>query len=124
MSHIAPLLSRLARLARAAEAERSIESLLGIEGTAARLYFSRFSSLLKDPPSAFAFEERNRRPPKDPVNALLSFLYTLLIKDVTTAIVAAGLDSYIGVYTALGSAGQHSRSISRRSSDRSSATPR
>lgn len=92
------VLSQLSKLAKAAEVERSIESLLGIEGTAARLYFSQFGLLLKSPPESFAFEERNRRPPKDPVNALLSFLYALLVKDVTAAALAAGLDPYVGVY--------------------------
>jgi CRISPR-associated protein Cas1 len=91
-------LGQLSELAKAAEAERSIESLLGIEGTAARLYFSQFSLLLKNLPESFAFEERNRRPPKDPINALLSFLYALLVKDVTAAALAAGLDPYVGVY--------------------------
>ncbi|HEV7941922.1 MAG TPA: CRISPR-associated endonuclease Cas1 [Solirubrobacteraceae bacterium] len=91
-------MGQLSELAKAAEAERSIESLLGIEGTAARLYFSQFSLLLKNLPESFAFEERNRRPPKDPINALLSFLYALLVKDVTAAALAAGLDPYVGVY--------------------------
>jgi CRISP-associated protein Cas1 len=94
------VLLQLADLAKAAEGERSLESLLGIEGTAARLYFSRFGSLLKTlgDSGEFAFEERNRRPPRDPVNALLSFVYALLVKDVTAATLAAGLDPYVGVY--------------------------
>lgn len=92
------VLGQLAELAKAAEAARSLESLLGIEGTAARLYFSKFGSLLKSPPESFAFEERNRRPPRDPVNAVLSFVYALLVKDVTAATIAAGLDPYLGVY--------------------------
>lgn len=93
-------LAQLANLARAAEAERSLESLLGLEGTAARLYFGRFGALLKEAGGAagFSFDERNRRPPRDPVNALLSFIYALLIKDVTAAALAAGLDPYVGVY--------------------------
>ncbi|MHB1809453.1 MAG: CRISPR-associated endonuclease Cas4g/Cas1g [Solirubrobacteraceae bacterium] len=92
------ILGQLSSLAAAAEAERSLESLLGIEGTAARIYFSCFGALLKSPPSAFCFEERNRRPPKDPVNALLSFVYAMLVKDVTVALLAAGLDPHVGVY--------------------------
>ncbi|HLI31567.1 MAG TPA: CRISPR-associated endonuclease Cas1 [Solirubrobacteraceae bacterium] len=92
------VLSQLTKLAKAAEAERSLASLLGIEGTAARLYFSEFGSLLKRPVGEFVFEERNRRPPRDPVNALLSFFYALLVKDVTAAATAAGLDPYIGVF--------------------------
>lgn len=93
-------LKQLADLARTAETERSLESLLGIEGTAARLYFGRFGALLKNTGGAavFAFDERNRRPPRDPVNALLSFVYALLVKDVTAATLAAGLDPYVSVY--------------------------
>lgn len=92
-------LPQLADLARMAERERSLESLLGIEGTAARLYFSHFGSLLRPLGDVgFAFEQRNRRPPLDPVNALLSFVYAMLVKDVTAAALAAGLDPYVGVY--------------------------
>jgi len=94
------VVAQLADLAKAAEGERSIDSLLGVEGTAARLYFSRYGSLLRplDGNRDFAFDERNRRPPRDPVNALLSFVYAMLIKDVTAAALATGLDPYVGVY--------------------------
>lgn len=87
----------------AAKAERTAEppSLLGIEGTAARIYFERFSSLLH-PREALGpgptFDGRNRRPATDPVNALLSFCYAMLIKDCTVALLAAGLDPYVGLY--------------------------
>jgi len=93
-------LAQLADLAKAAATEGSLDSLLGIEGTAARLYFAHFGSLLKrgGQTTDFAFEDRNRRPPRDPVNALLSFMYALLVKDVTVAVLAAGLDPYVGVY--------------------------
>lgn len=93
-------LAQLADLAKAAEAESSLDSLLGIEGTAARIYFANFGSLLKRSGEAagFSIEDRNRRPPRDPVNALLSFMYALLVKDVTVAVLAAGLDPYVGVY--------------------------
>jgi CRISPR-associated protein Cas1 len=92
--------AQLADLAKAAEGERESASLLGIEGTGARLYFERFGSLMKGggAESTFAFEERNRRPPRDPVNALLSFVYALLTKDAVTAALAASLDPYVGVY--------------------------
>ncbi len=91
---------QLAELARSAEDERSIQSLLGIEGTAARLYFERFGALLRSPEGVedFDFTRRNRRPPRDPINALLSFVYALLVKDVTAALIAAGLDPYVGVF--------------------------
>src|SRR5262249_26070963 len=64
------------------------------------LYFERFGELLRGggPGGAFGFDERNRRPPRDPVNALLSFVYALLTKDAVTAAIAAGLDPYIGLY--------------------------
>jgi CRISPR-associated protein Cas1 len=99
-SATARALEQLAALAKAAERERSLESLLGIEGTAARIYFSHFGSLLTGlaGEASFAFEERNRRPPRDPVNALLSFVYAMLAKDATAALLAVGLDPYVGVY--------------------------
>lgn len=92
--------AQLASLAAAAAAERRMESLLGIEGTAARLYFEHFGALLRPTASlgGFAFEHRHRRPPTDAVNALLSFLYALLIKDATIAALAAGLEPYVGLY--------------------------
>ena len=93
--------AQLAALARGAAAERSLASLLGIEGTAARIYFGRLASLLRpaEPLGAQAtFAGRNRRPPTDPVNALLSFCYAMLIKDCTVALFAAGLDPFVGLY--------------------------
>jgi len=90
-------IDELARLARSVHRVEAIQSLLGVEGTAARIYFALFSGMLR-PDLAFDFRERNRRPPKDPVNALLSFLYTLLIKDCVTAAIAVGLDPYVGFF--------------------------
>lgn len=90
---------QLADLATAAEQDRSSESLLGIEGTAARIYFQQFGQLLaSDELGAFDFEGRNRRPPRDRVNALLSFAYALLTKDATVATVAVGFEPYLGLY--------------------------
>ncbi|HWV84304.1 MAG TPA: CRISPR-associated endonuclease Cas1 [Capillimicrobium sp.] len=88
---------QLARLMRQAESTDGPEALLGIEGTAARLYFSRFGLMLREE-FGFAFADRNRRPPRDPVNALLSFAYAMLAKDATIALLAAGLDPYVGLY--------------------------
>lgn len=99
-----PTLRRLKETVTAAENATSIESLLGIEGTAARLYFEALSKLLKPAAESggselsFDFDGRNRRPPLDPVNALLSLGYTLLAKDVTIALQAAGFDPYLGFY--------------------------
>jgi CRISPR-associated protein Cas1 len=96
----AKAVAQLAALARKAERERALDSLLGIEGTAARLYFEQFGRLIKGSSSmqAFAFEERNRRPPRDRVNALLSFFYALLVKDTTAAAIATGFDPFVGFY--------------------------
>ncbi|HEU4583749.1 MAG TPA: CRISPR-associated endonuclease Cas1 [Polyangiaceae bacterium] len=101
-NHQAPnlvALSELKQLARKARAAQSIESLLGIEGTAARRYFNEFTGMLKsNGENAFDLEARNRRPPRDPVNALLSFCYSLLSKELALAVRAAGLDGMLGFY--------------------------
>ncbi|MDQ2642476.1 MAG: CRISPR-associated endonuclease Cas1 [Myxococcota bacterium] len=92
-------LSELRQLARKARDASSIEALLGIEGTAARRYFGEFNGMLKgDAVNDFDLDGRNRRPPRDPVNALLSFCYSLLTKEFTLAIRAAGLDGMLGFY--------------------------
>lgn len=92
-------LSELKQLTRKARAAESIESLLGIEGTAARRYFSEFSGMLKMAgKESFDLEGRNRRPPRDPVNALLSFCYALLAKELALAARTAGLDTMLGFY--------------------------
>jgi CRISPR-associated protein Cas1 len=95
------LLGELKQLARKAEAVDSPESLLGIEGSAARAYFSGFAEMLKDDGeirSTFDFEGRNRRPPRDPINALLSFCYSMLTKDFAVTLAAVGLDPLLGFY--------------------------
>ncbi len=74
------------------------EGLLGIEGSAARVHFGAFATMLRGNGAAFSFSERNRRPPKDPVNALLSFAYTLLLKDWMIALVTVGFDPMMGFY--------------------------
>lgn len=77
----------------------STASLLGLEGTAARVYFQHFSGAFSQRNlGRFDFERRNRRPPTDPVNALLSFAYALLLKDIVIAVTTAGLDPLLGVY--------------------------
>lgn len=77
-----------------------MEELLGVEGNAAAIYFSHFSRLLKPGPGGpvFDFTTRNRRPPGDPVNALLSFAYTLLVRTITVTLLSVGLDPYRGFY--------------------------
>ena len=83
----------LAWAARKASESDCIEEIRGVEGNAAKVYFSGFGCALVFP---WTFEGRNRRPPLDPVNALLSFCYTLLLGRVTTAVLAAGLDPCVG----------------------------
>jgi len=90
-------LDQLADLARKAEAATEAGSLLGIEGMAARAYFAGFARLLKHD-DAFHVEGRNRRPPRDPVNALLSFVYALLAKELTVVLYATGFDPMLGFY--------------------------
>jgi CRISPR-associated endonuclease Cas1/CRISPR-associated protein Cas4 len=81
---------------------RAIGELLGIEGNAAARYFGHFRSVLRQPderaPFQFDFNKRNRRPPTDPVNALLSFAYTLLVRTWTVTVTAVGFDAYRGFY--------------------------
>jgi CRISPR-associated protein Cas1 len=92
----------LKELAGRAATAASIESLLGIEGAAARLYFGSFPSMLRNekrlPGAAFEFQNRNRRPPRDAVNCLLSFLYAMLVKDLTATVLAIGFDPYLGFF--------------------------
>lgn len=96
---VAATVERLKQLAEQARAVESVESLLGIEGVAARLYFSQFAEMLRnDEVGTFDFEGRNRRPPRDPVNCLLSYAYSLLTKDLTATVYGVGFDPYIGVY--------------------------
>ncbi len=95
----ATTLFELKQAARKARACDNLGSLLGIEGSAARAYFRGFAKLLKnDEHGTFDFEQRNRRPPRDPVNALLSFGYALLTKDATLAVTSVGLDALLGFY--------------------------
>ena len=75
--------------------------LLGLEGAAAAAYFGRFGSMLRPADfdaESFDFAKRNRRPPRDPVNAMLSFAYAMLAKECTVALLAEGLDPYWGLY--------------------------
>ncbi|MBF0211920.1 MAG: CRISPR-associated endonuclease Cas1, partial [Desulfamplus sp.] len=72
----------------------SKEAIRGIEGAGTRFYFSVFNRLIKNPD--FTFKNRSKRPPLDPINALLSFVYTLLTNEVLSAIKICGLDPYRG----------------------------
>lgn len=83
----------LSAFARNATRTENLEELRGVEGNAARVYFSVMGNALIAP---WSFQGRTRRPPRDPVNALLSFCYTLLLGRVTTAVVTVGLDPCVG----------------------------
>lgn len=74
----------------------SIEILRGYEGEASRIYFSIFDKLIVKQKDDFKFNGRNRRPPKDSINAMLSYLYAILESNVTSALHATGFDVYAG----------------------------
>lgn len=93
----APTLSSLKQLSDDAAHAPNLGSLLGTEGAAARLYFAQFSTMLRDDRD-FDFEHRNRRPPRDPVNCLLSYLYALLVRDLTAICFGVGFDPYLGFF--------------------------
>jgi len=122
-NHIEPPAIDLRAMKHAASAALSASSratLLGIEGAAAMVYFRNFNGMIKasaetdeipgledhrpDVPAnsqtafTFDFKTRNRRPPRDPVNALLSLAYSLLARDCTVAALAVGFDPYVGLY--------------------------
>lgn len=81
----------------ATESARDMTELLGIEGTAAALYFEQFESMLKQRVNwTFDWRGRNRRPPRDPVNALLSLGYSMLAKELTGVCHSVGLDPFLG----------------------------
>ena len=97
---VAPVLVQLKRLADRAGRTRQMETLLGVEGAAAAIYFQNFQAMLRsgDELPQFEMESRNRRPPTDPVNALLSFAYAMLTRSFVTVLTATGFDVYRGFY--------------------------
>lgn len=97
------VLDGLEQMRQAAAEASSLEELLGYEGNAARLYFSAFNGMLRppsgtDPSMEMNFEGRRRRPPTDPINALLSFTYALLTKDWTITVASVGFDPFLGFF--------------------------
>ena len=86
----------LGRCLESCNREEDLDALRGIEGESAHAYFSVFDSLIVAQKDAFKFAERNRRPPLDNVNCLLSFLYTLLVHDARSALESVGLDPAVG----------------------------
>lgn len=126
-NHVEPppgVLAHMKCLQQDTERAEALDVLLGLEGNAARLYFENFPGMLKvggrdgesgdadadegpggsspsaaaEPCLSFDFANRNRRPPRDPVNALLSLAYSLLAKDLTIVTQAVGFDPYLGYY--------------------------
>jgi CRISPR-associated endonuclease Cas1/CRISPR-associated protein Cas4 len=99
-----PLLAEFRHDIDAAERARDPAQLLGVEGNAAARYFRHFGAMLTPPPQAqagewdFDFERRTRRPPADPVNALLSYAYALLTRSVAVTLTAVGFDVHRGYY--------------------------
>jgi CRISPR-associated protein Cas1 len=98
------LLADMKRVQQQSLRAHDLESLLGIEGNAAAMYFGHFRKALKpaaaedEPLLAFDFTQRNRRPPTDPVNAMLSFAYTMLARTLTVTLQAVGFDPFRGFY--------------------------
>lgn len=87
---------RLRNSLKSLQSTDDLEKIRGIEGDAAHAYFSVFDHLILSQKESFTFRERNRRPPRDKVNCLLSFLYTILLHDVRSALESVGLDSGVG----------------------------
>jgi CRISPR-associated protein Cas1 len=91
------ILQAMSLLMHRIERARSADELLGYEGTAAQRYFGAFSKML-NVGTGFEVTGRNRRPPTDPVNALLSFGYSMLAKEALAAVIAIGFEPGLGVY--------------------------
>ncbi len=97
----APVLQSMRLLSNKVSSAREIESLLGVEGAAASHYFQAFPNMLKmsgDSELSFSMEGRNRRPPTDPVNALLSFGYSMLTRAFVVVLSAVGFDPFRGFF--------------------------
>lgn len=93
---IKKITSQLTEIMKYIREVEQLESLRGLEGNAAVLYFSVLDDLILQQREHFYFKNRNKRPPLDNVNALLSFVYTLLSNDVKAALESVGLDPYVG----------------------------
>jgi CRISPR-associated protein Cas1 len=95
---VAVAADRLGYCLRAVPSSVDANGLRGVEGEAAQHYFGVFDALILQQKESFTFAGRNRHPPEDNVNALLSFLYTLLMRDVAGALAAHGLDAAVGFF--------------------------
>lgn len=104
-NHVEPparALAQMKTLAEKSQQAADLDALLGIEGSAARVYFAEFHGMLKVDDDAeapaFDFTQRNRRPPRDPLNALLSLGYSMLARDLTVVCHVVGFDPFLGFY--------------------------
>lgn len=95
-TEIGQVVSHLGEQLKVLTSPQSLATVRGIEGEAARRYFEVFHHLVLTQKDAFPFEKRSRRPPLDNMNALLSFIYTLLVHDVSSALESVGLDPAVG----------------------------
>lgn len=86
----------LSRIAKRLDTGQSVDSMRGLEGAAANTYFGAFDLMIKASKQDFYFHKRSRRPPLDNMNALMSFLYALLLNDVRSALESVGLDPAVG----------------------------
>ncbi len=93
---LAGAVARLGHILRDMRESMSVDEIRGREGDAARTYFEAFDAMVTAQKNDFFFRERSRRPPRDNLNALLSFLYTLLAQDCIAALEAVGLDPQVG----------------------------
>jgi CRISPR-associated endonuclease Cas1 len=97
-----PALASLQRAARAAGEAKSLAELLGVEGNGGAIYFGNFGSMVngsaQEGALRFEFENRNRRPATDPINAMLSFTYAMLVREWMATLSAIGFDPYRGFY--------------------------
>ncbi len=94
--YLTPLFKRLSILQHSVHAARYAQKILGIEGESAALYFEGFEKYVEGCRNDFHISDRNRRPPRDPVNCMLSFGYSLLETDITVAVLSEGLNQWIG----------------------------
>ena len=92
----AEVLPAMKDLAEQATRARELLVLLGLEGMAARHYYQSFALMIRSEELTFRFEERNRRPPRDPVNSMLSFGYACLVREVTNILQGMGFDAFVG----------------------------
>ena len=92
---------RIAAIVQRLPLRRDVDLLRGDEGEAARVYFDVFPRMVREQRDVFEMKGRNRRPPRDPMNAVLSFLYTLLRVDCEAALEGVGLDPQVGFFHAL-----------------------